>query len=90
MNALLANLKFCPSHLHTGIQIADMLVAAIRRACNGTLQPAGWESLGRLMPTPAKGTNCVRLLSLEDVSDENLPYAAVLLKWDRNTRRMIV
>lgn len=43
-----------------------------------------------MMPTPAKGTNCVRLLSLEDVSDENLPYAAILLKWDRNTRRMIV
>ena len=43
-----------------------------------------------MMPSPAKGTNCVRLLALEGVNDENLPYAEILLKWDRNTRRMIV
>jgi hypothetical protein len=67
-----------------------MLAAAIRRACNGTLQREGWEGLGRLMPTPAKGKNCVRLLALEDVSDDDLPYADVLSKWDRSTRRMIV
>jgi len=89
-NALLADLRFCPSHRQTGIQIVDMLGSAIRRACNGTLKPAGWEGLGRLMPAPAKGTNCVRLVALEEVSGEQLPYAAVLLKWDRDTRRMIV
>jgi hypothetical protein len=90
MNALLADLKFCRSHLLTGLQIVDMLAAAIRRACNGTLQPAGWKELGRLMPKPKRGANSVRLLALQDLEDRALPYAQVLKTWDREARRVIV
>lgn len=90
MNALLADLKFCRSHLLTGLQIVDILAAAIRRACNGTLRPAGWKGLGRLMPTPKRGTSAVRLLALEDLEDRDLPYARVIKTWDREGRRVIV
>ena len=90
MNHVLADLRFCRSHILTGLQLVDMLAAGIRRACNGTLQPAGWKELGRLMPRPRKGTEIVRLLALEDLPDEPVPYAKVLRTWEADGRRVIV
>jgi hypothetical protein len=90
MDALLADLKFCQSHLLTGLQTVDILASAIRRACNGTLRPAGWRDLGRLMPTPKRGTHAVRLLALEPLEDRDLPYDGVIKTWNREGRRVIV
>jgi hypothetical protein len=67
-----------------------MLAAGIRRACNGTLQSAGWKGLGRLMPRPQKGTEIVRLLVLEDLPDRPVPYATVLRRWEADGRRVVV
>ncbi len=90
IDALLSDMKFCASHRVTGIQMVDVLASVIRRACNNTLQSAGWKGLGRLMPRQERGKNCVRLLALEDVNDVRLPYAGVIDSWDRETKRMIV
>jgi len=90
MNRVLADLKFCRSHVLTGLQIVDMLAAGIRRACNATLQSAGWRDLGRLMPRPQKGSEIVRLLALEDLPDRPVPYADVLRRWEAEGRRVVV
>jgi hypothetical protein len=90
MNHVLADLRFCRSHVLTGLQVVDMLVAGIRRACNGTLQSAGWKELGRLMPRPQKGAEIVRLLALEDLPDRPVPYATVLHTWEADGRRVVV
>jgi hypothetical protein len=90
MNHVLADLRFCRSHLLTGLQVVDMLAAGIRRACNGTLQSAGWKDLGRLMPRPKNGTEIVQLLALEDLPDEPVPYAKVLRAWKADGRRVVV
>lgn len=90
MKAFLADLKSCQSHRSQGIQIADTLASAVRRACNGTLQNAGWKELGRLMPAPRRGRNCVRFLALEDSRPSEFPYDRVVEVWSRDVRRMMV
>jgi len=90
IDALLADLKFSASHRLAGIQIVDMLGAAIRRACNGMLQERGWKGLGRLMATPRRGEDCVRFVTLEDASCEGLPYSPIVKSWNRETRRLIL
>jgi hypothetical protein len=89
-DAILADLKFCPSHRVTGIQAVDMLASAVRRACNGTLQAKGWKGLGRLMPRPQRGAQSIRFVALEDFDDQDLSYASVIRSWDRETKRMII
>jgi hypothetical protein len=89
IDALLSDLRFCASHRVTGIQMVDMLGAAIRRACNDRLQPAGWKGLGRLMPSPRRGEDCVPFIALEDVRDDALPYSRIIKGWNRETRQMI-
>lgn len=89
IDALMRDLKFARSHTSTGIQAVDMLAAAIRRACNGTLGEKGWKGLGRLMPTPERGAECVRFVALEDIQEPDVPYARTLHAWRRETRRMV-
>ena len=90
IDLLLADLKFSASHRLTGIQIVDMLGAAIRRACNGTLQASGWKGIGRLMPTAQRGGDCVRFVTLGDVKYDRLPYSPIVKGWNRETRRLIL
>jgi hypothetical protein len=90
IDELLGDLKFVPSHRLTGLQMVDMLAAAVRRGCNGTLQTSGCKGLGRLMPTPERGHNCIRLLALEDIEYDGLPYASLIKSWGRETKRMVI
>jgi hypothetical protein len=87
---ILSDLQFSPSHAVLGLQIVDMLGSCVRRACNGTLQHAGYRDLGRLMPRPQRGSHCVRFLSLNDTEQATVPYAGIIKSWDLNTRRMII
>lgn len=87
--AVLENLKFADSRYSTGIQLVDMLAAGVRRACNGTLQPPGWKGLGRLMPKPEAGTNCVRLIALERSKNDDIACQSVIMQWDRETRDIL-
>ena len=90
IDAMLADLKFCNSERFAGVQAVDMLASAVRRACNGTIQPKGWKGIGRLMPRPERGTHAVRFLELEDSEPRDVSYAKYVREWDRETKRMIV
>jgi hypothetical protein len=90
IDALLGDLKFCDSRQSTGVQLVDILAAGVRRACNGALQKAGWKGLGRLMPSPERGENCVRFLALENVvAPSSFPYQEVVSRWNRDTKSML-
>ncbi len=42
------NFAFASSESDLGLQLSDIVASTLTRALNGTLQPAGWESLGSL------------------------------------------
>ncbi|HEX2869732.1 MAG TPA: hypothetical protein VHP33_00725, partial [Polyangiaceae bacterium] len=84
------DLRFCGSHTLTGLQVVGFLASAIRRACNGDLARSGWKGLGRLMPTAERKAHAVRFVALEDFEDRDVPYAAVVHEWDRETKRLII
>jgi hypothetical protein len=90
LDLVLGDLKFSASHRLTGIQIVDTLAAAVRRACNGTLQRTGWKGLGRLMPTPARDLDCIQFVALEDISYDGLPYSGIIKAWNLETKRLII
>jgi hypothetical protein len=87
---LLSDLEFRASHELVGLQIVDVLSAAIRRACNGTLQRRGWTGLGRLMPRPENGKECVEFVALDGFEPARAPYADIVRSWKPETRRVIV
>lgn len=43
------NLRFLRSELSTGLQIADLVATAFRKACNGKLRAGGWGTIGRIL-----------------------------------------
>jgi hypothetical protein len=43
------NFNYMPSHDQIGLQLADVLTNATRRALTGNLQQSGWRHIGRLM-----------------------------------------
>jgi hypothetical protein len=90
IDAFLEDLRFCGSHTLTGLQAVDFLASAVRRACNGHLERSGWKGIGRLMPTPERNAHAVRFVALEAFEDRDVPYAAVVREWDRETKRMIL
>jgi hypothetical protein len=84
------DLRFLPSHRYTGIQIADVLSNAVRRACNGTLQRPGWRDLGRLMPRAEKGEHAVHLLSFSQRPHGPPSYMPFITSCDRASKNMIL
>jgi len=48
----------------SGIQLVDILAAALTRACNGSLQQEGWEQLGKL--TIRRNPQTLRLIALSE------------------------
>lgn len=54
--------SFAPSERDLGLQLADMVASILTRALNGTLQKAGWVSLGRLFVRRPRRT--VRVIAL--------------------------
>jgi hypothetical protein len=89
-DAVLSNLRFSQSHRFLALQTIDVLVSAVRRACNGHLRPKGWRGLGRLMPSPEHRGHAVRFLALEDLEDQDVAYSDVVRLWDKEAKRMIV
>jgi len=87
---LTENLQFSLSHRYQGLQVADVLANAIRRACNGTLQRKGWDGIGRLMPQPEKGRYAVRFIAIDEVTKTSAPYFDFLRLCDLDTKRMIL
>ncbi|PYO97683.1 MAG: hypothetical protein DMD60_06015 [Gemmatimonadetes bacterium] len=64
------NFKFASSDKDLGLQIADILASILTRALNGTLQKAGWQSLGSLFVRRDEQT--LRLIALsKDASQQS-------------------
>lgn len=75
---MLEDLSFQNSSANIGLQIADILVTSVRRACRSTLGQDGWENIGSLMLRPLEGPDPIRFLALDaGISAEALPYKAV-------------
>lgn len=43
------DLRFATSESEPGLQLVDIVAAALTRGLNGTLEPSGWQQLGNLM-----------------------------------------
>ncbi len=95
---LKGDLRFSWSHRYTGLQMADIVATSIRRACNGTLQKAGWGDIGKLMlqrgrsEHPGRKEYVLRLISLAELpatAGRNLPYSDVIKAFDHDAKRML-
>jgi hypothetical protein len=84
-------LRHRSSHRYTGLQIADVIATVVRRACNETLQPAGWANLGKLMVERPYRQPSLRVLQLEDLSAlwTSPSCAAVQTRLQRDCKRML-
>ncbi len=56
-----------------GIQLADVLANAFRRACAGRLRRHGWRNMGRLMLRPEGANRSVRLIDLSTSDHPGAP-----------------
>jgi hypothetical protein len=61
--------SFTSSERDLGLQLADIIASVLTRALNGTMQKAGWQSLGRLFVRRRERT--VRLISLASSAQES-------------------
>jgi hypothetical protein len=90
MNGLLGDLKFVDSKRLTGLQIADVVASVVRRACNGNLQRAGWQGVGKLMPRGETGKHSIRFASFRQVKLPTVPYFSFVAECDRDSKPMII
>jgi len=82
------DMVFATAQAHIGLQIADILTNALRRALMGHLQPAGWRPLGHLMIRRPEGA--VTLLRLgPGRSRARRPYAHVIEELNRTGRSLL-
>ncbi len=86
--------SFAPSERDLGLQLADMIASILTRALNGTLQKAGWESLGRLFVRRPQRT--VRVIALswpapesESSEVENHRWISVIQRVEEFARPML-
>ncbi len=86
--------SFAPSERDLGLQLADMIASILTRALNGTLQEAGWESLGRLFVRRPQRT--VRVIALswpapesESSEVENPRWISVIQRVEEFARPML-
>ncbi len=81
-------MEFATSETQIGLQIADILTNALRRALSARLRPDGWRPLGKLIIHRTEGA--LRLINLgpgEDVV--RTPYSPVINQLNRNGRSML-
>jgi hypothetical protein len=91
LNRIMADLRFRSSDRLAGLQLADMVASAITRACNGTLDRAGWTGLGRVLLQNEKGRHALRFIALqhETAGSHAAPYADVVRHCDENAKRVV-
>ena len=86
---------FQQSHKNIGIQLADILTTAARRAMNGNLKFQGWQSIGKLMLQSARGSSTIKLIGLGHRSTvqyagQNPPYWQVIPLADKTCKNMLL
>jgi hypothetical protein len=82
-------LKFGVSSDHIGLQIADILTNALRRALSQRLQPAGWRPIGKLM-IHRKGGAIVPMNFGSVEGKIAAPYAPIANELNRMGRSMLI
>lgn len=81
-------MEFATSETHIGIQIADVLTNALRRALSGRLQPEGWRSLGKLIVHRRDGA--IELINLGPREGRvRTPYSEVVIQLNSTGRSML-
>jgi hypothetical protein len=84
------HLRFRTSERHCGLQLADIVASGIRRACNGTLQIAGWRNLGKLMVQNEVGHHTLECMALgPGPRKHTVPYAGIVKIFDRDAKQML-
>jgi hypothetical protein len=84
------SLAFESSENNLGLQLADIVTNAIRRALHGNLQVDGWGDLGKLMVKNEKGKNSLEMIVLHnEVVQKRLPYGAIFRHFDKQSKPML-
>lgn len=82
--------SFESSNKNLGLQLVDIVVNAIRRALHGNLQVSGWGDLGRLMVSPEKGKNAMKMVALHnDAALNPIPYGGIIKHFDKLAKPML-
>ena len=82
--------SFGSSKKKLGLQLVDIVVNAIRRALHGNLQVSGWRDLGRLMVSPEKGKNAMKMLALHnDAARIPIAYSGIIKHFDKMSKPMV-
>jgi len=82
--------SFESSKNNLGLQLVDIVVNAIRRALHGNLQIKGWGNLGRLMISPEKGKNAMKMVVLHDEAvSKPISYGGVIKHFDKLSKPMV-
>ena len=82
--------SFESSKKNLGLQLVDIVVNAIRRALHGNLQVSGWGDLGRLMVSPEKGKNAMKMVALHnDAATKPIPYGGIIKHFDKLSKPML-
>lgn len=85
---MMEDIQFVDSNSCNGIQLADILVNATRRALRGNLKIQGWGKIGMLMPYNFMNKQAIKLISFTDYSGE-LSYSPILKYFKSVSKRII-
>lgn len=74
-----------------GLQLADIIITTVRRACNGNLQKKGWNNLGKLtIQRSVEEVSTFDLVTLSNASIATRQYFDFIKTIDAKSKRMLV
>lgn len=88
LRKILEDMQFADSRSSIGIQFADVLAGAFRRACNGRLREPGWKPLGPLLIKHVEDRLAVSYITVTKItqSPDDFRYARVVREMERSAR----
>jgi hypothetical protein len=89
LGLILKEFKFTSAHNY-GLEMVDVLTNAARRALSGNLREEGWRNISKLIPKMSD-KHQVQMLSFSDEgAARSVPYASVIRKLDRYSKRLLI
>lgn len=90
IGAIIGELFRFSADAEPGLELVDIVTTATRRALSGTLQPAGWLNIRRLM-IHRRPAQYIEIVVLEEVNipTKGLPYASALGEFSKCGRSML-
>lgn len=77
------------SGINFGLEMVDVLTNAVRRALSGRFDESGWGEISKLIPR-MRDKHRVQLCSFVQPNDSDLPYGAVIRKFDKYSKRLLI